>query len=125
MEYKGYIIEENPYNTLKHKNTMYIFCHSDGDNNSSGHDASIDGCKKQIDEILLESDLISDTISTYNKTPILPSELLKINEELVEALNGMVWLWDEIIKALPTVKDEVKYIEAKALIQKITNNPQV
>jgi hypothetical protein len=40
----------------------------------------------QIDEADANSDLITDAGTTYNDTPILPSELLKQRNELLEAL---------------------------------------
>ena len=51
-KYRGYIIEENPYKSLKCKNSKWLFYHSDDDEDSSGHDASIQGCREQIDKII-------------------------------------------------------------------------
>jgi hypothetical protein len=44
----------------------------------------------QIDEADANSDLITDAGTTYNNTPILPSELLKQRNELLEALTAMI-----------------------------------
>jgi len=50
-KYRGYIIEENPYKSLKCKDSKWLFYHSEDEDNS-GHDASIQGCKEKIDKII-------------------------------------------------------------------------
>jgi hypothetical protein len=44
----------------------------------------------QIDEADANADLIADAGTTYNSTPLLPSELLKQRNELLEALRVML-----------------------------------
>jgi hypothetical protein len=41
---------------------------------------------KSNEELLSNAELITDTFNAYNTTPILPSELLKQRNELLEAL---------------------------------------
>jgi len=47
---------------------------------------TINGYQRTKNEIEGTFKVVLDSLNTYNKTPILPSELLKINEELVEML---------------------------------------
>jgi hypothetical protein len=52
--------------------------------------AGNDGFSHSIKEMESNAELIADTLNTYNDTPILPSELLKQRNELLEALTAII-----------------------------------
>lgn len=80
-KYRGYIIEENQFNTLKGKNSKWLFYHSDGDCNSSGHDATKEGCKEQIDEII---DIEVVSVLDSETREVKPKKLIR--EKIVSKL---------------------------------------
>jgi hypothetical protein len=70
--------------------------------------AGNDGFSHSIKEMESNAELIADTFNTYNDTPILPSELLKQRNELLEVCFKAFYLCDKL--QMPT-ESELKELK--------------
>jgi CRISPR/Cas system-associated protein Csx1 len=69
----------------------------------------------QIDEADANADLIADAANTYNTTPILPSELLKQRNEMLEALERAQKIIEHVINITPTSEQRNLYTHANII----------